>query len=730
MVIIRGIFLPRLGTPSWNVQNFITTSVWELVFGISEESPVYDGVLYNVFWVLGLVGIVYTMERKERFNNNLGFFMLLAFGVAFIDFRILRYAIANNIFGPGRVRVFIDIFALPFVAIVIYSAINSLFDITSRIRSSLRWRNVLIGMLICIGLSAWVLGAVYETYETYTIGLLPTSLEVEALKYIDEHTNSRYVVLAPHRIAVIGMGLFGLPNPEKTFLSLGRGGIPSDPSVSYMFQSMKSVGADVGYYVATSIYRGTELDTIVAESSQVFRLLEVFSNENGVIYVFDYKIPPVPSADTSEVTAFYWDTPYGYIIQNNIMRITININTSTLAVVDFFGDEYESIEFEKTLVDGYPIGNLTSIEYFDFTNSEWINWDPSRELSPASQFQFKLNFENDTLVGVVRGREPSVDFRWESERASTLSLQVGDFTRLYIPGLIGGKDSYDANSLEYGFFYTKSLTDGVVLHPRYGPNVNYSSLTYSQILRDCNFTRLPGLASYELYVNNDVDIDQWAYVEVWLPDKVYTGTAPPLWYSVDDGKTWVFPRYQPETQASIPIRTLGGVDINWIYTIPRYAEYPKYEKPTKWWAFPYDDAQRGGELPESYTDSGGGQNRILFSFYMPARDKILIRLGISAWYIKPLVMSYVFRDSDDAYYGLRNMENGLIKFYNLGTGEYVGGLATEELPTSLTITQDEANKIESIVVTLPSNSTFSLLAKKNINTTVDQNADGIPDLIP
>lgn len=729
MVILRGILIPAIGTPAWNVQNLIATSVWELVFGVAEESPVYGEILFNGFWVLGLVGLVYAMKRKERFNSTLSFFMLLAFGVAFVDFRILSYAITNNIFGPGRVRVFRDIFVLPFVAIVVYTAADSLFDTASKVRSSFRWKNVLVGMLVCVGLSAWVLGAVYETYEYYTVGLLPTSLEAEALKYIDENTNSRYVVLAPHRMAVIGLGFFGLPNPEKTFLSLGRVGVPSDPSVSYMFESMKKAGADVGYYVATSLYRGLELDSIVAEASEAFRLLRVFSDENSVIYVFDYKIPPIPSADTSEVTAFYWDTPSSYIIQNNLMRITINTNTSTLAVVDFWGDIYESIDLDKTLVDGYPIGNLTSIEYFNSTNGEWMKWDPTKELSPAPQFQFKLNFENDALVGTLRGREPSVDLRLTSGGASTLSLQVGDFTRLYIPGLIGGRDSYDTNSLEYGFFYTKSLTDGIALHPRHEPNVNYSSLTYSQILKASNFTRTPGKTWYELYVHNTIDVDQWTYVEVWLPDEVHSG-SPPLYYSVDDGATWVYPRYDPETLESIPIKTLGGLDINWIYTIPRYAAYPEYEKPTKFWAYPYKDAKRGGELPESYTDSGGAQNRILFGFYMPAGDKILVRLGISTWYIDPLKVTYVFRDSEDASYGLRNMKESLIKFYNLGPSEYVGGLAFTQFPTSLTITQDETSKIESILITLPSNTDISLLAKKGLDTTADRDADGIPDAIP
>jgi len=732
-VVIRGILIPQIGTTAWSIQKLLATSVWELFSGVTGGSPVYNEILYNVFPVLGLVGIAYVMKRKERFNSTLGLFMAMAFGVAFIDFRILKYAIAGRIFGPGRVHVFRDVFALPFVAIVVYSAANSLFDTASKVRSSFRWKNVLVGMLVCIGLSGWILGAVYESYEYYTRGLLPTLFEVEVLRYIDEHTDSKYVVLAPNRMTAMGLGLFGLPNPEKTFITLGQKKRlevphPFDPSLPFMFEQIRAAGAYVGYYIATSLYGELELERRVAEASQVFRLWKVFHNENGVIYVFDYRIPPVPNIDAVNVTAFHWDVPPSYIIQNNLIRITISPNASTLAVMDFFGDLYESIELIKTSVDGYPIGNLTSIEYFNYTSDEWMRWDPSEEPSPALQFQFKLNFENDTLVGLIKGQEPSVDLRWESGQASTLSLQVGDFTRLYVPGLIGGEDSNDIISLEYGLFYAKSLTEGVVLHPRYKPNANYTSLTYSEILKNCNFTRTSGKTWYELYVHNTIDVDLWSYVEVWLPDEVHSG-SPPLYFSVDDGATWVFPRYNPETKKSIPIVTLGGRDIYWIYTIPRYLDYPKYEKPTKSWAYPYKDTARGGELPESYTDSGGAQNRILFGFHIPAGDKILVKLGASTHGIDPLRVTYVFKDSEDATYGLRNLRAHSIKFYNLGPSEYVGGLTFSQLPTSLSITQDETSKLESILITLPANTDMSFLAKKGIDTTIDQDENGVPDVI-
>jgi len=733
LVVIRGILIPQIGTPTWNIQKLLATSIWELLSGVTGESPVYTEVLYNVFPVLGLVGIVYVMKRKERFNSTLGLFMSLAFGVVLIDFRILNYALEESLFGPARVHVFRDLFALPFVAIVVYTAANSLFDTASKVRSSFRWKNVLVGMLVCVGLSGWILGEVYENYELYTYGLLPTSLEVEVLEYIDEHTQSKYVVLAPNRMTAIGIGLFGLLNPEKTFVTLGaKKGLtvpyPFEPSLPFMFEQMRAAGAYVGYYIATSLWGEVGLEGRVAEASQVFRLWKEFRNENGVIYVFDYRIPPVPSIDAVNVTAFHWDVPPSYIIQNNLIRITINQNASTLAVMDFFGDLYERFELNKTSVAGYSIGNLTSIEYFDHTNNEWAKWDSSEEPSPALQFQFKLNFENDTLVGLIKGGEPSVDLTWESGRASTLSLHVGDFSSLYVPGLIGGEDSNDIISSEYGFFYTESLTEGVVLHPRFEPNATYSSLTYREISRDCNFTRTSGKTWYDLFLHNTADVDQWSYVEMWLPDEVDIG-GPPLYFSVDDGATWISPTYDPETKASIPITSLGGRDVYWIFTIPRFYDYPKNEKPTKYWAYPYKDTERGGELPENYTDSAGAQNRILFGFNIPAGDKILVRVGVSNYWIDPLMVTFVFKDSEDDTYGLRNLKERSIKFYNLGSSEYVGGLEFSQLPTSLSITQDENRKIVSVLITLPSDTTLSLLGKKRIDTTLDTDGDGVPDLI-
>jgi len=720
VVNLRGVLLPMLGTSAFSVDKFLNTDIWRLVFGFSAGITVQRAMLYHVFALLGIVGLVYALQREAKFDRTLCFFSLLLLGVFLLDYRILEYGMKGQLFGPGRIKVFRDIIALPFAAIVLKPALESLTGKASKMKSLFKWKRVLAGTLVFCCLASWVTAAIYETYEYYTVGLLPTSLELEAIEYIDEHTNSRYIVWAPQPTAVISWGVIGTHNPEKRYFYLGRGN-PKYPSTAHMFEYMQIVGADVGYLIASS-FRSEDFKKSVAEASEIFGLFKVFTNEKGQIYIFDYKIAPLPLGPDVEV--FYWDTPPSYNIQNDLMRVTINLVTQSIDVRDFWGTLYESLRINETVVGGNQIGQITSLRYFNSTSSEWVVWGQQTEISPTERFQFKLDFESTSLVGVVERENPAVELRWEDEQAFTLSSEVGGFTHLYIPGLVGGKDSYDTNSREYGLLYTESLTEGVTLSPRYKPETDNTSLTYAEISRYCGFNLTPSHMWYDVYVNNNADMDQWAYIEVWLPDKVYTGTFPPLRYSIDDGKSWVYAPYNVTLGGSQPIKTMEGVEVNWIFT----AQRSQKETPTKWWSHTkaYGDPIT---LPSSYTDSGGAQNRIIFGFYLPAGDKILVRLGSSVYYARPLEVSYVFRDSENTYYGLRNMQDDLIKFYDVGSSKYVGGLTSTRTPTSLVITQDEANEINSLRVTFPAATVFSLYSAKDVDTGLDIDQDGIPDFV-
>jgi len=717
-IIARGILFPALGESAFSIEKLLSYSIWATVLGVLEQTAVQEALLYYlIFPVLGLIGAVYTLQRKSKFNKTLCLFLFLAFGVCVIDHRILSVAMVGGLFSGARLNFNIGITALPFVAIVIQSVAKSLSGSVMKARSFLQWKNIAVGAMVCIGLSSWVTLMVYDNYVYYTGGLIGTSLEVEAVELIDEHTNSRYVVFAPLHTALIARGSLGYPFPSgKQYVEASE-----VPSVVEMYEQMESVDADVGYFMAPS-FAYAKFDKIINTASRIFGLFQVLPNDIGEIYIFEYRIPPLPQSP--DVMAYYWNTPPAYYVQNDLMRVMINPATKSLAVQDFWGELYESIELNETTVGGNSLGNLTSVQYFDVTDNEWLEWTTEVEIATSSEFQFELQFENESLVGLVQRGNNHVQLEWKSGQASTLSLEVGSLKRLYIPGLIGGSDSYDVNSREYGFLYTTSLTENVSLRAAYMPEINGSSLTYSQIMKYCGFNLTEGYMWHDLYVVNEAEIGQWSYIEVYLPDQVYLGTFPPFYYSPDDGKTWIYPRYSAETQSRVPITTIDGTEVNWIYTAAKSGK----EAPTEWRA--YMGAQGGSPmLPDSFTDSGGLQNRMIFGVYLPAKEEALVRIGVSIYYYRPLKMSYVFRDSDNPHCGLQSMEEGLIRYYNLGPSEYVGGLAFTGNTTSLIITQDETDDMGSIRIALPSYNVFSLLATKGVDTEVDTDGDGIPDLI-
>ncbi len=720
--VFRGILLPMLGTSSFSVDKLFSTSIWELVFGISAGSPVKDAILYQIFPLLGLIGAIYVLQKQKMFKRDVSLLLLLGFVATLVNYRILKYTIVGGIFGPGRLRVFRDTLALPFVAVALSTGIGALIGTESKLRGSYRWKSLLAGFLIAICLSAWTTAAVYETYEYYTQGLMPTSIEVEAINFISEHADGGYVVFAPHRTAVISWGFIGIPHPEISYLSMGRIGVPADPTVMDMFSYMRDKGVDEGYLILTA-FGTVDLQKINA-ASRDFGLLKVISDGNGhEVYVFNYKIPPLPTGP--ELMAFYWDTPPSYYLQSDLMRIKINPAAQTIDVTDFFGGLYEGIEFSGTLVGGHSVGNLTSIEYFNASSNEWSIWTPETEFPSLSLFEFRLRFESQTLLGVFERGDPPLRLWWESGQAAKWSLRTGDYSRLYIPGLIGSLGSFDVNSREHGFLYTRNLTENIIMYPASRPELNNTALTYNDIKRNCNFNLTDSRLSYEFHVENTADADQWAYVEVRLPDQVYTGTFPPLYYSIDDGETWTYAPYNVELEGSVPIVTYGGAETNWFFTIPRSSKDP----PTKWWSF---ERALGDSptIPDQYTDSGGAQNKMIYGFYLPAKDKILVRLGVSVYYARPLETTYVFDDSANIYYGLRNMEQGLVKLYNPGSSESVVGLLLSRFPTGLSITQNEDDKITSIRVSLPAETILALLSETDVNTELDSDTDGIPDQIP
>lgn len=718
---------------AFSLGKLLNTDVWALVFGAYTDYSFKDLALSSFVPFLGIVGLAYALKKAKGQNSKLLVWsMLTAFALCIIMYRILNYAMVDVLFGPGRLWTFRDLLGVPFVAFVVVSVIEHFESMKSRnpMRSVFvfkKWsvsvvgRYVLTWFFIGLALSALAVASLKRDYE-WLGGLQPTALEVEAVKYIDENTDGRYVVFTMAQTTQIGWGFVGIWNFMKYYHYSNE--IGKLPSVADMTEYMRTYQAGVGYFIASP--RTPNLEKTVAEASRMYGLFKVLSNENGKIYIFDYKIPPLPHNypnPNADVTAFYWSTPPGFFVQNGLFRVILG--NASLDVRDFWGDLYESIDFSSTLVGGKPIGSLTSIDRYNPSLETWMEWDSGDSNVSSSQTQFRLNFETDSLVGVVDSGSPQVRLWWESGQESTLSLQTGDFKRLYVPGLVSGADSYNVSSREFGMLYTTSQTPNVVIRPVFkSEGAEGSSFIFNDIENYGNLTITTGYLSYELHVHNVDALDQWANIEVWVPDVIYGGTFPPFEYSVDDGESWSGSLTYTNFPQGIPIRTYGGAEVNWYFSRPA----DSVESPVVYRAF--SSAMGGSSFPpESFTDSGGGQKRMLFGLYLPAGDKVLLRIGFSVYYSRPLKITYVFTDSDHIIYGLFNMESNLIKLYNFASASFVGGWNSTQRPSSLGITEDETGQIESALIRFPAGTIFYFYAAREIDTTIDVNGDGIPDRI-
>ena len=735
-IILRGRISPAYGAmygfPAFSIDGLLSTDGWHLIFGESIDFSFRLALLSQLPLLLGAIGLGYTLRHKSKYNASACLFLLSAFIICLIDYRTLQYAMVKVPFGPGRIVSFRDLTILPFTGIMINSLAKLFPETFPKAQTGFRvirksGIKIIVGKrsfaiaIICISVSSFASAVVDENYAARR-GLQVTGFEMGVVKYIDDYTPERYVVIAEPRLWSVGIGYVGFWNPEKLYVCCKESKydrIDSDPSVDNMMWAMRQFEASVGYFLAVS-HRTLNYEEVVERASLIFRPYAIFHEKDLEISVFRYEIPRLTSSD---VTTFYWDLPPTYFIQNDLMQVSINPSRNQLEVRDHWGTLYEGLNFSEMLSDGNNIGNMTSIDYFIPEDSYWVEWKAQEtipySLALSQQFRFKLNFEKASLIGVVERGKPFVQLLQEAGQNFTLNLFPGDFTRLYLPGLVGGQGSYNITAQPFGLLYTISRTSGVILHPAYKYEINTSSLTLNEIQNYCRLNVTKGYMWYDLYVHNNADDYQWAYIEVWLPDRIDGGMFPRISYSTDEGETWV-----PVTIPVEPIKTLDGVDVNWVVSKAR--EWS--EKPVVW-TYYSDAAGSSFTLPENFTDSGGGQNRLLFGLYLPARDKALLRFGPYIYRTRPLKLTYVFTDSADLNYGLRGMNDNFIAIYNIGSDVHVGGLALSTRPMLLAISEDETGIIKSISATVPSNVTLSLLAAKDLDTRLDLDIDGVPDVI-
>jgi hypothetical protein len=267
--------------------------------------------------LLAFVWMVYQLYRfktnpASKFRTRIHF-LFAAFLILIIDYGILKLFMEGLIINEERLWVFRDFIAVPFVALAVYAVVLSFETVlkakSHRIRtianlktlsksnafhvlSALLTLNVLIPAL----LGGWITLSVGTAYPQVA-PLQTTDYELEAVRYIEENTHEKYVVIGDVWTIFAGEMIVGINNPgayyfdefNKTghdlFVNMTR-----NPSPKWMLLAMNYTDTTVAYFTVTEPRLGTEEFNDVISSTlknEQLTLAGVFGGRK--LYVFSYR---------------------------------------------------------------------------------------------------------------------------------------------------------------------------------------------------------------------------------------------------------------------------------------------------------------------------------------------------------------------------------------------------------------------------------------------------------
>jgi len=280
--------------------------------------------------VIALLCIVYLLYRSKRDRDaqlqTSMLFLSMAFLMMLVDYTILKLFMDELPLNEERLWVLRDFVAVPFVALAIYAVILSLKAFlkaryslalsisgskTVREGSRPQQKNIsLRGLGLSLRvlffsltvffpllLAGWMTTSLSAAYPQVAPYLQTTSYELEAVKYIEEKTNEKYVVICDVWTVYAGERIVGVYNPRAYyFAEYDTTGyelfdnMKSEPSPQWMLLAMNYTKTTVAYFIIVEPRLGTDEFNKVASlalKNEQLKLVEVFGD--GKLYVFSYR---------------------------------------------------------------------------------------------------------------------------------------------------------------------------------------------------------------------------------------------------------------------------------------------------------------------------------------------------------------------------------------------------------------------------------------------------------
>jgi len=306
----RRLFYPT-ATTFFSLDRFREAPLTEMIlpfllgsyFDLISRNAIFTALIFGIAPFFGLIGMICILGLRSRKTSRkityrLALFLFLGFLLVVGDDRVLKFFMVRVPFVEmDRLWVFRDLILTCFAALFIHKVIIFAERILSKLsffkfphsRITKNSRSILIHSLAFILLSGWITMSVYYAYPRYG-PLHTTTYEIEAVKYIDQHTQERYIVIADQWIIFAGQMFVGINNPNAFYFShadpCGMNfliQIRSNPSNETLAEAMKTNNATVAYFVIEEPRLGTDKYNEIIEKSQQngLSVCWAFSNKDG-----------------------------------------------------------------------------------------------------------------------------------------------------------------------------------------------------------------------------------------------------------------------------------------------------------------------------------------------------------------------------------------------------------------------------------------------------------------
>jgi len=314
-----------------------TETFFSLLFGsyfklISREAYITT-LIFGIAPLIGLIGMIYVLRtngkrsRKRSVDPRI-LLLFLGFLMIIVDDRIVKFFMANvPFFEFERLWLFRDFLLVSFATLFIAGALFETRAFLERVskRIFLAWRKapsihifsrtasrftrghlvkrISIGSLfayvfILLPVSGWVTASVYYAYPHWG-PLQTTSYEIEAVKFIEQNTTERYIVICDQWMILAGQMFIGIKNPQSYYFpTTDPEGVAlfikmkNNPANQTMIEAMEINNATTAYFIIEKPRLGTEIYNRIIQQAQQNNLQTYktfYYKGEGKLRIFRYK---------------------------------------------------------------------------------------------------------------------------------------------------------------------------------------------------------------------------------------------------------------------------------------------------------------------------------------------------------------------------------------------------------------------------------------------------------